>query len=507
MNNFPRLLRFLAVLVAASTFGLPVDGQTTATIVDANELAAENAELHDQLIKLAIEKEILASGAIEGAKIDVRVSDGIVTLSGSVQHLLAEQIATGIVGRIRGVKSIVDLIEVDGDRRDDAVLQTDIAAALATDVVTHNLDIAVKVTDAVCTLSGEVPTRGDVMLAERVAAGIAGLQQITNELKNTRGHTLSDDVLKKEISDLLAYSVLLDNATITVHVDKGSVTLTGIVSNTYQRSQADQLAYWAGADSVDARGIRVDARHSDQDLRTKRYEHATDEQIRDIIERSWNIDPRLVGFTPSVIVAKGVATLTGTVADIVAKKAAERTARYTIGVRKIDNQIKVEWPETSPGDDQIGTWVREGLRRDPYVDITSIKVDVEGAHVGLYGVVDSELEKEHAEWIAGRQVGVVHIDNSLTVRKAWVHKTDEAIEKDLKERLEMTFLDPDNQVAFKVTNGVALLEGAVDSWFMWQAAVDQAIAAGAREPHVMIDVRTSDMNKTPYYGPFDYVPR
>jgi len=42
---------------------------------------------------------------------------------------------------------------------------------------------------------------------------------------------------------------------------------------------------------------------------------------------------------------------------------------------------------------------------------------------------------------------------------------------------------------------------------MWQAAVDQAIAAGAREPHVMIDVRYGEANKTPYYGPFDYVPR
>jgi osmotically-inducible protein OsmY len=374
-------------------------------------------------------------------------------------------------------------------------------------VVTHDLKINATISGGVCTLQGDVDSRGEELLAERVVSGIVGVRQIDNQLKHAQISKIPDDVLRKEISDLLKFSVLLDNANITVRVKDGAVTLDGTVSNAYQRSQADQLAYRAGAKSVDARGIRIDSRHSDQDLRTRRYEQATDAEIQDIIGRSWNIDPRLVGFQPAVNVRQGVATLTGVVGDLDARLAAERAARYTIGVRRVDNQIKVEWPAETPGDEQIAIMVREALGRDPYVDVSNIKVDCEEAHVGLYGIVDSEFEKEHAGYMAGRQIGVVHVDNSLTVRKAWVHKTDEAIEKDLKERLAMIFLDEDNQVACKVTDGVALLEGSVDSWFMWQAAVDQAIAAGAREPHVMIDVRYGEANKTPYYGPFDYVPR
>jgi hypothetical protein len=44
-------------------------------------------------------------------------------------------------------------------------------------------------------------------------------------------------------------------------------------------------------------------------------------------------------------------------------------------------------------------------------------------------------------------------------------------------------VDPDNQVTAKVVDGVALLQGTVDSWMMWKTAMDQAISAGARRPN------------------------
>lgn len=193
--------------------------------------------------------------------------------------------------------------------------------------------------------------------------------------------------------------------------------------------------------------------------------------------------------------------------DLLAKQSAERIARYTIGVHQVQNDLKVEWPDQSPDDQTIANNVRESLRRDPYIDAGDIRVTTEDAHVGLYGVVENEFEKKHAQWTASRQVGVVHVDNSLSVRAKWVRKSDADISKDLSERLAITFIDPDNQVTAKVDNGVALLEGSVDSWFMWQAALDQALAAGAREPHMMIEVRYGEGVAVPYYGPFQYVPQ
>ena len=55
--------------------------------------------------------------------------------------------------------------------------------------------------------------------------------------------------------------------------------------------------------------------------------------------------------------------------------------------------------------------------------------------------------------------------------------------------------------------GVAILEGTVDTWFMWQTAMDQAIAAGARRPHNLIEVRYGLPSGPHYYGPHNYVPR
>ncbi len=70
-----------------------------------------------------------------------------------------------------------------------------------------------------------------------------------------------------------------------------------------------------------------------------------------------------------------------------------------------------------------------------------------------------------------------------------------------------TFIDEENRVSARVEDGVALLEGTVDSWFMWQTALDQALAAGAREPHMMIEVRYGEAAATPYYGTQYYIPR
>ena len=122
-------------------------------------------------------------------------------------------------------------------------------------------------------------------------------------------------------------------------------------------------------------------------------------------------------------------------------------------------------------------------------------------------MVDTQFEKYHAEWIASRQKGVVHINDYLAVRKKWKPKSDAAIQADLDKKLAYIFIDPNNQVSATVKNGVAILEGTVDSWYMWQTAMDQALAAGAREPHNIIQVRYGLPSGPHYYGPHAYIPQ
>ena len=55
--------------------------------------------------------------------------------------------------------------------------------------------------------------------------------------------------------------------------------------------------------------------------------------------------------------------------------------------------------------------------------------------------------------------------------------------------------------------GVTLLHGTVDTWMVWQSAMDQAIATGARRPHNQIEVRCGLPSGPHYDGPHNYVPK
>ena len=93
-------------------------------------------------------------------------------------------------------------------------------------------------------------------------------------------------------------------------------------------------------------------------LRIERYTTVTDKEISDAIQRAFKYDPRLLSFKTEVHVEKGVVTLTGNVGHLAAKEAAERTARYTIGVRHVKNNLRVRWLDKPPTDQQIADFTR-----------------------------------------------------------------------------------------------------------------------------------------------------
>ena len=175
-------------------------------------------------------------------------------------------------------------------------------------------------------------------------------------------------------------------------------------------------------------------------------------------------------------------------------------------MRKVDNHLRVRWADKPPTDDEIAKFTRDALLRDPYVERHNIIVTCRNAHVGLYGLVDTEFEKEHAEWTTSCQNGVVHVADYLTVRKEWVPKSDAAILADLKDKIGWDFVDPNNQVTATVEDGVAILRGTVDTWLIWQPAMEYAMQAGSRRPHNLINVRFGDASAPRFYGTHYYVP-
>ena len=455
----------------------------------ADEPAKVNSD-NDRLLTLQVEKQLLTSKLIDGRALVVGVDHGIVTLSGELETMFQQDSAMAICrGQVPGVIAILDLTEVKALDRGDHDLARDLQEVFEGDAVLGTADIVVKVEDAVATLSGVMPNSGMKLRAAQTAKRTKGLLRVRNELK-VEERPVTPEELRLVATALCRDSALLERTEVDVEVKDGLTILTGHVANAFQRVQAERLARRCGAERVDVRGLRIQS--ADREQQVTESQPREDNEIRETILTLLQSDPRTLSFAPKieVEVSDGRVTLKGTVGHFVAQQAAERSARFTAGVRLVDNQILVDDSDSTPSDADLVHFTRTALRRDPYITGSNVIVDCEEAHVGLYGLVNSETEKARAERTARLINGVVHVDNNLAVRRKWVPKDDDQILQDLKVRLGDVFTNPDeNNVTASVKSGVAMLEGAVDSWSLWQYAIDAAVESGAREPHSMVEVR------------------
>jgi len=121
---------------------------------------------------------------IDERRVDVRVVDGIVYLSGSVDAYTGKTYAEADAWGVQGVVDVVDQIEVT-----PPMIRTDaeIANAVRTDI-DHNIRvdpkrISVVVRGGVVNLSGQVQTLEQKWLAEEVSWWTAGVRDVVNQLQ------------------------------------------------------------------------------------------------------------------------------------------------------------------------------------------------------------------------------------------------------------------------------------------------------------------------------------
>ena len=128
----------------------------------------------------------------------------------------------------------------------------------------------------------------------------------------------------------------------------------------------------------------------------------------------------------------GKVRLSGTVANETARKAAERIALRTTGVRDVENEVRVKSPEGSgdidngggdttavePTDDQISARVAAALEFAYGVQDGNIQVDTENGVVSLSGNVRSKDQKKLATTIARQLSGVRDVRNRLSIQQA-----------------------------------------------------------------------------------------
>ena len=218
-------------------------------------------------------------------------------------------------------------------------------------------------------------------------------------------------------------------------------------------------------------------------------------------------DPRLLSFDPEIHVDHGVVTLTGEVSHLTAKKAAERDARQTIGVRRVKNNLRTCWPDQPPSDEQIADFTRQVLARDPYVEKHNIVVECENAHASLYGFVDTEFEKEHAVWTASCQKGVVHVNDYLAVPQE-LGSEERRGHSGGPQRQACICIRGPGQPGDSESRRRGSHPGRDGRHLAYVADGDGSGNRGRRRrPHNLIEVRYGLPSGPHYYGPHNYVPR
>lgn len=454
-------------------------------------------EVTDIDITLAIESELLLDEGVPSHLIDVDTNEGIVSLTGFVNNILAKERAAKIAETVKGVRSVVNRIKVKPPARADSEILADIEAALLADPATESFEVGTSVKKGVVTLTGTVDSWQEKQLAATVAKGVKGVTDVKNEIKVEYKSTRPDKEIKAEIERRLKWDVWVDESLLEVNVQNGTVILTGNVGSAAEKSRAFADSWVNGIKSVNDSGLAVDWLKQEEMRRSYSYAAKSDEEIERAVKDALLYDPRVLSFNPDVEVEEGVVTLTGTVSNLNAKKAAEQVVEHTVGVWRVKNFLKVR-SEKQQSDAEIKAKVVDALAQDPFVERYAITPVVSNGKVFLYGTVDTLFERMRAEDVASRVIGVIDVENNLELTVVpTTRKSDWEIEQDIEDELFWSpYVDAD-QVNVSVDDGVATLTGAVDTWSEWKAAQDNALEGGA------IRVR-NDLNVK--YGPPYFLP-
>lgn len=465
----------------------------------------DKKEIDDKDITMAVETELLLNVSTPSYLIDVNTTEGIVTLTGEVDNLLASKRATQIARSVKGVKSVINRIDIDTPEKADYIIRQDIVDALLHDPATEAYDVNVEVSNGYVTLKGVVESWQEKQLSEYVSSGVTGVKGVENQINFKVTPDRSDFEIRNDIEAALRNNIIIDDGLIEVEVNDGKAVLSGIVGSSSEKVQAKSYAWVSGVSDVDVSKLMVESWARNENMRNNKYIEKPDNEIKSTILDAYFYDPRVYSFNPEVEVENGIVTLTGSVSNFKAKQAAEHVAKNTVGVFMVRNYLKVR-PEAIPSNQELQTRIENSWKRNPDVDAGEISVSVNNGVASLNGTVDTYFEKDQAEDDVFKTSGVIAVDNNIEVTDdyqayhrgytGWNNiyppfyytsdtdnddKTDWEIMKDIEEQIWWSPYVNIDDVNISVSDKVATLTGVVDTRREKLFAEINALEGGAKE--------------------------
>ena len=176
-----------------------------------------------------------------------------------------------------------------------------------------------------------------------------------------------------------------------------------------------------------------------------------------------------------VSTSQGIVTLSGSVANLLAKERAVKIAESIRGVRGVIDRITVT-PVSRP-DEDIRKDILTALKQDPATESYQVAVSVQDAVATLSGSVGSYAEKQLAARIAKGVKGVKEVRNDVTINYL-AKRTDPEIAADVKSRLQWDIWINGGLVNPVVKDGKVTLTGTIGSVISKWRAFDDAWVNG-----------------------------
>ncbi len=197
----------------------------------------------------------------------------------------------------------------------------------------ESLDILVKDKGGV-TLTGTVQSLLEKKAACELARKVLGVTSVENKIQvNAKDNAISkDEELNYRINRLLLWNSNLDSSDIRITVNKGIITLTGVVDAFWKKRLAEDLV----VQLTGTRGVKNDLKVSPKE---ERPDKNIGEDIVEALKRNISVDVEPL----NVKVKNGKVTVSGKVSSSIAKDAVTETIQSTSGVRSLENNLKIRY--------------------------------------------------------------------------------------------------------------------------------------------------------------------
>jgi len=182
---------------------------------------------------------------LKAAEIGVTAKDGVITLTGTVDSYAKKTEAEDAAKKVAGVKAVVEKIEIkfhsSWAKKDDNDIATEIVNALKGNWQVPKDKVKVKVENGWVTLEGEVLWNYESDAAKSAVKNLSGVTGVSNNIHIKT--PIEDAIEKVNIESALRRNWAINGKKVGVKVSGHTVTLTGTVNSSYQKDEAERIAW------------------------------------------------------------------------------------------------------------------------------------------------------------------------------------------------------------------------------------------------------------------------